>query len=123
MRAVALGPRSFTEEDHPMRRLACCSPLLCGLLAAVLFRTAPAADQKPADSPLAKAARKVREIIAHRGSSSDRPENTLASYRRAIEAGATVTETDMRTTKDGQLVSLHDANLSRTTNGTGLVSD
>jgi glycerophosphoryl diester phosphodiesterase len=66
---------------------------------------------------------KVREIIAHRGSSIDRPENTLASYRRAIEVGATATECDVRTTKDGVLVSLHDADLSRTSNGKGLIGD
>ncbi|MBM4072102.1 MAG: hypothetical protein FJ271_24725 [Planctomycetes bacterium] len=78
-----------------------------------------------ADGPSlpAQTAKKVRQIIAHRGSSSDRPENTLASYRRAIEAGATVTECDVRTTKDGILVSLHDADVSRTSNGKGLVGD
>ena len=67
-----------------------------------------------------KAARKVKHIIAHRGSSADRPENTLASYHRAIEAGATIMEMDVRSTKDGALISLHDADLKRTTNGTGL---
>ena len=45
------------------------------------------ADQTPA---LAQAAKKVKEIIGHRGSCGDRPENTLTSYRRAIEVGATV---------------------------------
>lgn len=73
--------------------------------------------------PLAAAARKVRQTIAHRGSSLDRPENTLASYRRAIEAGATATEVDVRTTKDGVLVSLHDADVRRTTDGKGLLRD
>jgi glycerophosphoryl diester phosphodiesterase len=75
------------------------------------------------DPRLAAAARKVRQVIAHRGSSSDRPENTLASYRRAIEVGAAVTEIDVRSTRDGVLVSLHDADLSRTTNGKGLVGE
>ena len=74
-------------------------------------------------SSLAQAARNVRQIIAHRGSSSDRPENTLASYRRAIEAGATATECDVRTTKDGVLVSLHDADVARTSNGKGKLPD
>jgi glycerophosphoryl diester phosphodiesterase len=72
---------------------------------------------------LAAAARKVRQVIGHRGSMHDRPENTLASYRRAIEAGATVAETDIRTTKDGALVSLHDADVRRTTDGQGRVRD
>jgi neutral ceramidase len=70
-----------------------------------------------------QAATKVREVIAHRGSSIDRPENTLASYRRAIEVGATATECDVRTTKDGVLVSLHDADVNRTSNGKGLIGD
>lgn len=80
----------------------------------------PAADES---ASLARAANKVRQIIAHRGSSSDRPENTLASYRRAIEVGALVTECDVRTTKDGVLVSAHDADVSRTSTGKGLISD
>jgi glycerophosphoryl diester phosphodiesterase len=73
--------------------------------------------------PASVAAKKVKQIIAHRGSSSDRPENTLASYRRAIEAQATALEADIRTTKDGALISLHDADVRRTTNGKGLARD
>lgn len=65
----------------------------------------------------------VRHIIGHRGSCADRPENTLASARRAIEAGATAVEVDIRRTKDGQLVLLHDALLDRTTNGKGPVGE
>ena len=72
-----------------------------------------------ADSPAAR----VRQIVAHRGSSADRPECTLASNRRAIEAGATATEVDVRTTKDGRLVILHDSTLDRTTNGQGPVRE
>jgi glycerophosphoryl diester phosphodiesterase len=70
-----------------------------------------------------EAANDVRQIIAHRGSSTDRPENTLAAARRAIEAGATAIETDVRTTRDGHLIILHDAAFDRTTNGTGRVSE
>ena len=65
----------------------------------------------------------VRQIVAHRGSSADSPENTLAAVRRAIDAGATAIEVDVRTTKDGHLVALHDATLDRTTDGTGAVND
>lgn len=76
-----------------------------------------------ADAPpdVVRAARKVRQVVGHRGSCADRPENTLASFRRAIEAGAHVVELDVRTSKDGVLVCRHDADLARTTNGTGLV--
>jgi len=73
------------------------------------------------DAALAQAAKNVRTVIGHRGSCADRPENTLASYRRAIAAGAHVAETDVRTTKDGVLVCIHDADVSRSSNGQGQV--
>jgi glycerophosphoryl diester phosphodiesterase len=94
---------------------------LLPLLALAGFLVPASAEEVPPAA--AQAARKVREIIAHRGGSSDRPENTLASCRRAIEAGATVTETDIRTTRDGALVCRHDDDLARTTNGKGKVSE
>jgi len=72
---------------------------------------------------IARAARKVKLTIAHRGASSDHPENTLASFRGAIAAGASATEIDIRTTKDGALVCLHDADVKRTTDGKGLARD
>lgn len=65
----------------------------------------------------------VRQVIAHRGASTERPECTLSAVRRAIEAGATAVEVDVRTTKDGQLVILHDATLDRTTNGSGPIRE
>ena len=74
------------------------------------------------DADSGQAAAGVRQIIAHRGSSSDRPENTLAAIRRAIEVGATAVEVDVRTTRDGQLVLSHDATLDRTTDGQGEIS-
>lgn len=73
-----------------------------------------------ADEPFAKL---VKQIVAHRGSSADRPENTLASTRRAIDVGATAVEVDVRTTKDGVLVLSHDATLDRMTNGSGPIHD
>ena len=53
--------------------------------------------------------------IAHRGFSWVAPENTLASYRKAIEAGADMGECDVHLTKDGVPILLHDDTLSRTT--------
>lgn len=78
--------------------------------------------EKPPAGP-AEAAKAVSSIVGHRGSSADRPENTLASYRRALEAGANIVEIDVRTTKDGVLVSMHDADVRRTTNGKGLIHE
>ena len=61
--------------------------------------------------------------IAHRGASAYEPENTLRAFARAIEMGATMLELDVHLSLDGALVVIHDPDLSRTTNGRGLVSD
>lgn len=54
------------------------------------------------------------EITAHRGSSANAPENTLAAIEKAIEDGADYAEIDVRLTADGNLVLMHDASLERT---------
>lgn len=64
--------------------------------------------------------RKV-QVIAHRGASAVAPENTLASFRRAIEMDVDGLELDLQPTRDGHLVVLHDETLERTTNGRGYV--
>ncbi|MCP9209927.1 glycerophosphodiester phosphodiesterase [Streptomyces cucumeris] len=61
-------------------------------------------------------------VVAHRGSSEDAPEHTLAAYRRAIEDGADALECDVRLTADGHLVCVHDRRINRTSNGRGAVS-
>jgi glycerophosphoryl diester phosphodiesterase len=53
--------------------------------------------------------------VAHRGASGLAPENTLASIRAAVATGADAVEVDVRRTRDGALVVLHDATLTRTT--------
>lgn len=55
-------------------------------------------------------------LVAHRGASGYAPEHTLLAYGLAIEQGADYVEQDLQITKDGVLVCLHDAELSRTTN-------
>lgn len=62
-------------------------------------------------------------MIAHRGYSLVAPENTILSYRKAIEAGADMLELDINLTSDGELVMIHDYRLERTTNGKGFVHD
>lgn len=54
--------------------------------------------------------------VAHRGASEAAPENTLAAVRRAVAFGADLVEVDVRRTRDGVLVLMHDASLRRTTN-------
>ena len=60
-------------------------------------------------------------VIGHRGASADHPENTLESFEGAIRAGADVVELDVRLTADGVAVIMHDADVSATTDGSGLV--
>ena len=60
-------------------------------------------------------------VIAHRGASGMAPENTVAAFQKAVEVGADAVELDVRLTKDGQVVVIHDRRLERTTAGMGNV--
>lgn len=62
-------------------------------------------------------------VEAHRGASGTEPENTLRAFERAIELGVDWVECDVRLTRDGYLVLMHDESVDRTTNGTGKVSE
>jgi glycerophosphoryl diester phosphodiesterase len=62
-------------------------------------------------------------VVAHRGASSLAPENTLAAIRKAAELGAVMVEFDVRQTKDGRVVLMHDADVRRTTDGKGRIKD
>ncbi|MHB9091675.1 MAG: glycerophosphodiester phosphodiesterase [Chloroflexota bacterium] len=61
-------------------------------------------------------------IVAHRGAAWEAPENTLAAFALAVVAGADMVELDVRVSADGELVVIHDAEVSRTTNGRGDVA-
>jgi len=63
------------------------------------------------------------QIIAHRGDSAHFPEDTLAAFQGAIQAGAGWLEMDVQRTKDGRLVVIHDETVDRTTDGSGRVAD
>ncbi len=60
-------------------------------------------------------------VGGHRGNPAEHPENTLASFRSAIELGVDLVECDVHLSADGELVVIHDHTLDRTTDGTGLV--
>jgi glycerophosphoryl diester phosphodiesterase len=62
-------------------------------------------------------------IVAHRGASAYEPENTIKSFERAFQLGADFVELDVRMSKDGVLVVIHDEAVDRTTNGSGLVRE
>jgi glycerophosphoryl diester phosphodiesterase len=61
-------------------------------------------------------------VGGHRGNPAEHPENTLASFRSAIELGVDMIECDVHLTADGELVVIHDHTLDRTTDGTGVVA-
>ena len=62
-------------------------------------------------------------VIAHRGDSAHRPENTLASFASALESGTDIMELDVQLTRDGHVVVIHDPTLDRTTSGRGPVRE
>ena len=62
-------------------------------------------------------------VIAHRGDSAHRPENTLSAFASALELGVELVEMDVQLSRDGAVVVIHDASVDRTTDGTGRVSD
>lgn len=62
-------------------------------------------------------------VAAHRGWRTKYPENTMEAIKAAVELGVDQVETDIRVTKDGELVLIHDDTVDRTTNGTGKVNE
>lgn len=74
----------------------------------------PTADAAPAAHPF---------VVAHRGASADRPEHTPAAYELALREGADGVECDVRLSRDGHLVCVHDRRVDRTSTGSGLVSE
>ncbi|MFX1366602.1 MAG: glycerophosphodiester phosphodiesterase [Promethearchaeota archaeon] len=61
--------------------------------------------------------------IGHRGTRVNADENTIESFKKALEFGANYIEFDVRKTKDGKVIILHDSTLDRTTNGSGLIKN
>jgi len=62
-------------------------------------------------------------VVAHRGAWQKAPENSLKSIEDAIVMGVDMVEIDVRKTKDGVFILMHDKTINRTTNGKGKVSD
>ncbi|MCW2527870.1 MAG: glycerophosphodiester phosphodiesterase [Pseudonocardiales bacterium] len=84
---------------------------------AVIRRRVPQPSERPprpSSPPL---------VIAHRGASTALAEHTLAAYQAAIDTGADGLECDVRLTRDGHLVCVHDRRVDRTSNGHGNVSE
>jgi glycerophosphoryl diester phosphodiesterase len=66
---------------------------------------------------------RLAKIVAHRGANQFAPENTLPGIEQAIRMGLDYVEMDVRTTRDGKLVLMHNETVDHTTNGTGRVRD
>ncbi|MFB7615365.1 glycerophosphodiester phosphodiesterase [Kitasatospora sp. NPDC056181] len=94
--------------------LAALAVLAAGCAASPGLRARPAAAQPVCAGPV---------VIGHRGAPLDAPENTMASFEKALQQGADWLETDVQTTRDGVPVLMHDASVDRTTNGKGAIAD
>ena len=92
------------------------SALICSTLCFLLWGTSASGQGVP---PMPHSV----VVIAHRGNHVNVPENTLAACREAIRVGVDYVEIDLRTTKDGKMVLLHDAKVDRTTDGQGALSE
>lgn len=65
----------------------------------------------------------MTQVVAHRGASGTRPENTLPAFAEAIRVEADVIELDVHLSKDGHLIVMHDEEVDRTTDGKGLIRE
>jgi len=72
---------------------------------------------------LKEAASKMVKIVGHRGAPALVAENTIESFKKAIESGADYIECDLDLSRDGRIVVMHDDTVDRTTNGRGFVRD
>jgi glycerophosphoryl diester phosphodiesterase len=61
------------------------------------------------------------DIVCHKGANKVAPENTFAAAQQAVDWGATTIEADVWTSRDGEMVVIHDSTVDRTTDGTGHV--
>lgn len=108
--------RYFRPDWRVLSALAAASFIIAGTGVAATRMTEQAARESmsPTGAPVI--------VVGHRGTKKFAPENTIAAFNKAIEMGARSIEMDVRTTKDGHFVIMHDPFVNRTTNGHGLVS-
>jgi glycerophosphoryl diester phosphodiesterase len=96
------------------------------VLAALVSLVLPLGAQEDPSARLNKLLQnepKTVYVAAHRGDWRDAPENSIQSLRWAAKLGVDIVEFDLKRTKDGGLVVMHDFDVDRTTTGHGLVSD
>src|SRR5580704_18140510 len=105
-----------------MRRLSV-SPTVARAVATIALALVVPASAICGETARPASGTKKIVVIAHRGAHREAPENTLASLEKAIEIGCDYVELDVRRTKDGALVIMHDAGVNRMTNGKGKIED
>ena len=93
------------------------------IMSAIYGSLAWSAGVPAADHPVFQLGGSRPLVIAHRGGAGLFPENTLFAFQQVSDLGVDVIELDVRSTSDGTLVVIHDANVERTTNGSGQVSE
>lgn len=98
---------------------------IAGLLILFIFGLHAYAQPDPSNTLSRLLERDHRKVFvaAHRGDWRDAPENSIQSLQYAEKLGADIVEMDLKKTRDGQLVVMHDKTLDRTTTGSGAVAD
>lgn len=131
---LASPPRELSERARQRRIPSIASssrvpvgPYL-GIAAVAAVLVAAASAAAPSPLPLTEASRSLWATsagplnIAHRGGAGLAPENTLAAFQEGLRWGASYLELDVRPTRDGEVVVLHDERVDRTTDGTGEIA-
>lgn len=93
-----------------------------GVARRIVPPTSPIAGRAAAAPPHPVLDRSRRLVFAHRGGAALRPENTLAAFDHGLALGADGLECDVRLSRDGQVVVIHDATVDRTTQASGPVA-
>ena len=112
------------RSRFPAWRVAAALLAAAALLGGGYFALREAARPAPPHPWFALRAGEHRPLVfAHQGGARRWPANTLLAFRNAAALGADVIDTDLRTTRDGALVLMHDARVDRNTDGSGAVAD
>lgn len=99
-------------------------PALLSVISILVCVDLQTAAQPMEGQALQREAKNGIYVIAHRGAHQGIPENSLPAYQKAIELGCDFVEIDVRTTKDGQFISMHNASIDQYVSGkTGKVSE
>ncbi|MBN9501380.1 MAG: hypothetical protein BGO01_01020 [Armatimonadetes bacterium 55-13] len=93
------------------------------MILSILGALAMTGATKPNTAEIVKRSWTETLVIGHRGAAAYQPENTLPAFEEAIKCGANAAECDIHTSKDGEMIVMHDATLDRTTTLKGAVKD